>query len=211
MGSGQLGTLPGEGLKPTTLQKPAGLRREPPMSLRSAIGTIPYASHRSPAAAPAAGPGRVVGVEGLAEYPVEGLRAGAELGGVRLADGDRPGLSQPFDDQRVVVGDEVPVDGRAEGSADALGRKEVLVRHRQAMQRTELLLTRKGRVGCVGAIHRLLRREGNDGVDPRVDTLDLGQVRLHHLQGGELLRANETYQLGGRQEAYLRRTHNAKP
>src|ERR671933_2040736 len=50
VGSGQLGTRPGEGLKPTTLQKLAGLRREPSMSLPSAIGTIPHA--RATAAPP---------------------------------------------------------------------------------------------------------------------------------------------------------------
>ena len=42
--SGHVGTLPGEGLNPTTLQKLAGLRREPPMSLPSAMGSIPQAS-----------------------------------------------------------------------------------------------------------------------------------------------------------------------
>ena len=41
---GQIGTRPGEGRKPTTLQKPAGLRNEPPRSLPSASGTIPAAS-----------------------------------------------------------------------------------------------------------------------------------------------------------------------
>ena len=42
--SGHVGTLPGEGRKPTTLQKEAGLRREPPMSLPSAMGSMPHAS-----------------------------------------------------------------------------------------------------------------------------------------------------------------------
>src|SRR5262245_17829059 len=41
---GQTGTLPGEGRRPTTLQKLAGLRSEPPRSLPSAIGNIPQAS-----------------------------------------------------------------------------------------------------------------------------------------------------------------------
>ena len=41
---GQFGTRPGEGRKPTTLQKLAGLRSDPPRSLPSAIGTIPVAS-----------------------------------------------------------------------------------------------------------------------------------------------------------------------
>ena len=39
-----LGTRPGDGRRPTTLQKAAGLRSEPPVSLPSAIGTMPHAS-----------------------------------------------------------------------------------------------------------------------------------------------------------------------
>ncbi len=41
---GQLGTRPAEGRRPTTLQKLAGLRRLPPRSEPSAIGTSPAAS-----------------------------------------------------------------------------------------------------------------------------------------------------------------------
>jgi hypothetical protein len=41
---GQLATLPGEGRNPTTLQKLAGFRRDPPMSLPSAMGSMPQAS-----------------------------------------------------------------------------------------------------------------------------------------------------------------------
>ena len=39
-----MGTRPGEGRSPTTLQKLAGLRSEPPMSEPSASGSIPHAS-----------------------------------------------------------------------------------------------------------------------------------------------------------------------
>ncbi len=42
--AGQVGTRPTLGRSPTTLLKDAGLRREPPMSLPSARGTIPLAS-----------------------------------------------------------------------------------------------------------------------------------------------------------------------
>jgi hypothetical protein len=38
------GTRPGEGRSPTTLQNAAGFRNEPPISLPSAIGTMPHAS-----------------------------------------------------------------------------------------------------------------------------------------------------------------------
>ena len=41
---GHAGTRPGDGRSPTTLQKLAGLRSEPPMSLPSASGTMPQAS-----------------------------------------------------------------------------------------------------------------------------------------------------------------------
>ena len=45
-----LGTRPGDGLKPTILQKLAGLRNEPPRSEPSASGTMPQA--RATAAPP---------------------------------------------------------------------------------------------------------------------------------------------------------------
>src|SRR3712207_4032301 len=44
IGAGHGGTRPGVGRRPTTLQKPAGLRSDPPMSLPSASGTSPAAS-----------------------------------------------------------------------------------------------------------------------------------------------------------------------
>ena len=47
---GQTGTLPGDGRNPTTLQKFAGLRNDPPRSLPSAMGCIPHA--RAAAAPP---------------------------------------------------------------------------------------------------------------------------------------------------------------
>src|SRR5262245_35372985 len=41
--AGHAGTRPGDGLKPTTLQKLAGLRSDPPRSLPSASGVMPQA------------------------------------------------------------------------------------------------------------------------------------------------------------------------
>src|ERR687893_2988755 len=65
--TGHEGTLPREGLKPTTSQKEAGLRREPPMSLPSAIGTIPQA--RAAAAPPLEPPQVLVVSYGLRVSP----------------------------------------------------------------------------------------------------------------------------------------------
>src|SRR5215210_7609918 len=64
---GHEGTLPRDGLKPTTLQKDAGLRREPPMSLPSAMGTIPQA--RAAAAPPLEPPQVLVVSYGLRVSP----------------------------------------------------------------------------------------------------------------------------------------------
>ncbi len=84
---GQAGTRPAAGRKPTTLQKLAGLRSDPPRSEPSAIGTMPQAS--ATAAPPLLPPQVLLGVPGIArgaEHRVEGLRAGAELRRVGLAD-----------------------------------------------------------------------------------------------------------------------------
>src|SRR5260370_18356043 len=72
-GAGQVGTLPGEGRMPTTWQKLAGLRRDPPMSLPSARGTIPHA--RAAAAPPPLPPPAFDPAHGLAVAPKTGLNA----------------------------------------------------------------------------------------------------------------------------------------
>ena len=69
--AGHVGTRPGEGRKPTTLQKLAGLRSEPPMSLPSAIGTMPEAS--ATAAPPLEPPHVLVGSYGLSVRPKTSL------------------------------------------------------------------------------------------------------------------------------------------
>src|SRR5688500_11012836 len=70
--TGQEGTRPGEGLSPTTLQKLAGLRSEPPMSLPSASGTMPQA--RATAAPPLLPPQVLVRSCGLSVRPNTALK-----------------------------------------------------------------------------------------------------------------------------------------
>src|SRR5438132_2367424 len=67
VGAGQTGTRPGEGRRPTTLQKLAGLRSEPPISEPSAIGSIPHAS--AAAAPPLLPPQVLVTSYGLTVVP----------------------------------------------------------------------------------------------------------------------------------------------
>src|SRR5262245_53970658 len=64
---GHVGTRPGDGRKPTTLQKLAGLRSEPPRSLPSAIGTMPDAN--ATAAPPLDPPQVFAGSYGLSVRP----------------------------------------------------------------------------------------------------------------------------------------------
>ena len=65
--AGTFGTRPGVGRSPTTLQKLAGLRSDPPMSLPSASATMPVAS--ATAAPPLLPPGVSAGSYGLRVGP----------------------------------------------------------------------------------------------------------------------------------------------
>ena len=106
-----VGTRPGDGRNPTTLQNAAGLRSDPPVSLPSAIGTMPHAN--ATAAPPLLPPHvfvDVVGIARRAEHGVERLRAGAELRCVRLAARDGAGSAHPRHDQRIARGHVVAIE-----------------------------------------------------------------------------------------------------
>src|SRR6185295_5640571 len=70
--AGHVGTRPGDGRRPTTWQKLAGLRSDPPMSLPSAIGSMPQAS--ATAAPPLLPPHVFVRSYGLSVDPNTGLK-----------------------------------------------------------------------------------------------------------------------------------------
>ena len=165
-GSTRLATAPpGRGRatvrSPTRLQNEAGLRMLAPRSDPSAKRHHAAGDRgRRAAAAAARRARRVVGVAGRAEDGVEGLRAGAELGRVRLADDDRAGAAQARDEQRVRGRDVVAVDRRAVGRPHAGGVLEVLDRDRQAVQRPGRRVASEGGVGRRGLAQRRARRRG---------------------------------------------------
>lgn len=66
-GLGQVGTTPGDGRIPTTPQKDAGMRRDPPRSVPSAIAIMPAASAAAPP--PVEPPALRVGSQGLRVRP----------------------------------------------------------------------------------------------------------------------------------------------
>ena len=90
------GHRPGLGRKPTTPQKAAGLRSEPPMSEPAQSGTMPVASAT---AEPPDEPAQVfAGIEGIAGRAVDRVGrvgAGAELRRVGLADDDAARRADP--------------------------------------------------------------------------------------------------------------------
>ena len=101
-----------------------------------AAGREPYLPRRQrrrrSAGRSAGGQVRPPRVAGGAEHRVEGLRSGAELRRVRLADDDRAVRLQPLDHVIRARRDVVGVDRRAEGRAHALHLVQVLHRDRQA-------------------------------------------------------------------------------
>ena len=184
---GQFGTRPAEGRRPTTLQKLAGLRRLPPRSDPSAIGSRPAASA---AAAPplraAAGLGEIVGVARRAEHRVEGLRARAEFRRVGLADHDRACLAQPLDQDRIGVGNEVRdrCASRTWCARRASARDPCAP---PAAPRADPGSAPRASAASTGAgvFARPLGQERHDGVDRGIQPLDLRDVRVHHFGRGQ--------------------------
>ena len=109
------------------------------------------------------------------------MRAGAELGDVGLADDHRTSPPETLDEQCVLHGDVVPIDGRAIGGADAGGVDQVLDGDGEAVERADRLTAGEGAVGGGGLVAGAVGDEGADGVDVRVDALDTGE------RGGEQL------------------------
>ena len=133
-----LGTRPGDGRKPTTLQNAAGLRSEPPVSLPSAIGTIPHAS--ATAAPPLLPPQVFVRSYGLRVAPKTVLNVcepAPNSGVLVLPQVMRAGGANARDDQRVARRHVVAIERRPARRADAGGVDQILVRDGQAVQRAE--------------------------------------------------------------------------
>ena len=156
---------------------------------------------RCTAGGAAAGFREVVGIVGCAEDTVEGLRAGTELGDVGFAEEDGAGGAHARDEQVVLGGDVVLEEGRAEGGADAGGFDEVLVGDGQTVQRTEGFATRLHLVGAGCGCGCLVGDERDDGVDLRIDAIDLLEVLGKSFASRKLLGADQGRHLDRRGEA----------
>ncbi len=140
---------------------------------------------------------RVPRIARRAEHLVDGVGPRAELGRVGLAEHDRARRLQPHDDLGVFGGHVILEQRRAPGGADARGRREVLDPDRNPVQGTELPALADRALGLARPPERLFRRDRAEGVDLGVEPLDRGKVRLRHLEGARLLRADQPRELSG--------------
>ena len=114
------------------------------------------------------------------------MRSGTELRRVRLAEQHGARIAGPHDQQVVGVGHDVGEDRRATGRSHARGRDQVLVRDRQAVQRSRLGATGERLVGPARGVDGALGGERHDGVHGRVHGLDAVEVGGEHLAGRQL-------------------------
>ena len=140
---------------------------------------------------------RIPGIAGGAEHLVDGVRAGCEFRRVGLGENDGAGGFQAAHDLGVLVGNVVLEKRRAEGGADARRHRDVLDADRQAVQRPERCAAhhRVFRRACRHA--RLIRRERDDGVELRVQALDVRQMRVQNLDRTDGAAADQRRQLAG--------------
>ena len=137
-------------------------------------------------------------------------RLPAELGRGGLADADRARLAQATNEGRVDVRHPVLEDVRAPHRPHALGQREVLDRHRQAVQRAERRAPHHRLLGVARGRQRGVGRDGAERVQRRIEPLDALERGPRQLDRRELLRADEPGQLGGRGERQVGGAHESR-
>ena len=106
-----------------------------------------------------------------------------------------------------MVRDEVAEQRGAEGGPNALRGHQVLVGDRETAERAHGLPARRRLIDRRGAREQVVRVEQrHDGVDRRVDALDLREVRRHDLSRRGLSRRDQADEVDCRPEAQLRGT-----
>jgi hypothetical protein len=132
------------------------------------------------------------------------LRAGAELGGVGLADRYRSGRPETLYDQVVLRGDVPAEQARAKGGANPPGRHQILVGDGESVERSQGFAVGLLLIGGSRSLEGAVGVQRDDGVELGIEPLDLGKVRLHHLARGEFPLANAVRQVDCGREADLR-------
>ena len=98
-----------------------------------------------------------------------------------LADHDRAGGGEIFDDLRIRVPHPMLVNPAAPGGGFALGRREVLDRDRHPVERSQRLAPHRTGLGRLGRFQRLIGEYEAEAVQGGVDRLDALERVLDHL------------------------------
>ena len=165
----------------------------------------------SPATAAACGPLEIVGIASGAKECVERIGAEAEFGHIGFADDDGSRLAHAGSDFTIGLGHGPSKGPKTEGGGKALCVFQILHRQRQAAQRTAPF------AACAGLIPRARHcqrfvpgQQVDDGVDLRIEPLDLIVSHRHQLGRGQRPRTDGLVQLAGAlpNEAGLDRGHD---
>ena len=147
------------------------------------------------AAAAAARPLEVPRVVRPAEERIVSLLVEEQLGHVGLADDDRSRLAQAGD-QRAVRGLQHVLAGRQPEGRRQPGDVELLLDgDRDAAERPEGLAALARGVDRIGFEARLVEAPRDDGVQPHIHRLDLGDVRVHDGARGDRAVGDQPSQL----------------
>ena len=178
--TGHIGTRPYEGFSPKMPQNPLGMRIDPAPS-------DPWWSGPSPG---------VPGVTGDAGQRAVAEPLPAELRRRRLAEHDAAGLLETPHGRWIHVGHARLEDERPGHGPDVLRVVQVLDRERDAVERAARRALHEGLLGLARRRQGLVGRERAERVDHRVEPLDAIEHRARQLDGRELLRADQSGQLG---------------
>ena len=140
---------------------------------------------------------RVPGIAGRAEHRIDGVGAGREFRRVGLAEQDGAGRLEAADHLGVFSGNEVGVERRTIGGADAGGLGHVLDAEGQAFER-------RGRLAChdlrLGTPRRLAGRVGgerHDRIEAGIEARDCREMRIEHFDRAHRPRAHHRGELDG--------------
>ena len=140
--------------------------------------------------------GSTQGVPGVArrpEHPVLGGAVVSVLGGVGLADDDAAGRAHAVGAHRVRRCDPV-VDERPLGEPEALDRFQVLDRHGDAVQGTQLATVHDRLLGGAGLAHGVLGHDRDEPAERPVEPFDAVERELQQLDGRQSARADQVAQ-----------------
>jgi hypothetical protein len=157
----------------------------------AAVGAVRQCRHpgrKRRAGAARRSAGAVVGIPRIAgnapKRAVRDSRMG-KFGGGRAAMHDRAGVEQPLDRRRGLIRLEILEHARAVGRDLAFDRMPILDRAGQPLEGTDLCARHIFGLGRLGLVHRAIEIGVGQRIDRRIDRINLRDLRLEHVDGGQ--------------------------